>query len=106
MSSPSHPFYSKTLRCLVSIHDLTHPEAEERLQREQAAWLQHAHVEQLTAEASVLIVQPGGAKVDAGCSFPRIHLLHGSVHKAGCEMYGTNYPQEALWMLSHSLARM
>jgi hypothetical protein len=44
--------------------------------------------------------------VDAGCSFPRIHLLHGSVHKAGCEMYGTNYPQEALWMLSHSLAKI
>ena len=54
-------FYSKTPSSLISLFDLTYPGAEERLQREASAWLRFAHVETLTAETSVLIVQPGGA---------------------------------------------
>jgi hypothetical protein len=61
MSSPSHPFYTKTPECLIAIFDLTHPGAKERLHREVAAWHGYADVVNLTAEASVLVIRPGGA---------------------------------------------
>jgi hypothetical protein len=54
-------FYPKTPRCLPILFDLRYPEAEERLRREQAAWCGFAHVEMLSAESAVLIVQPGAA---------------------------------------------
>jgi hypothetical protein len=62
MSSPSHPYYTKTPRCLITIFDLTHPGAEERLRREQIAWRSSAHIERLTADSAALIIHPGGAR--------------------------------------------
>jgi hypothetical protein len=54
-----HGLYPHTLRCLITIFDLTHPGAEERLHREQTAWRGSAHIERLTAESAVLIIRPG-----------------------------------------------
>ncbi len=48
-------------RYLISVFDLRHPGAEERLNRERDAWRGFAHVEKLTAETSVLVVLPGAA---------------------------------------------
>jgi hypothetical protein len=54
--------YSNTPECLTVHFDLRYADAEERLRREQDAWCGFAHFEKLTAESSVLIVQPGGAR--------------------------------------------
>jgi len=54
-------FYGKTPRYLITLFDLTHPEAEERLRREQAAWCGFAHVELLTTDTAALFIQPGAA---------------------------------------------
>jgi hypothetical protein len=61
MTLAPNSLYPKTPRHLISLDDLTQPEAEERWRREQHAWRGCAHIERLTAEASVLIVQPGAA---------------------------------------------
>jgi hypothetical protein len=55
---PMNPFYTKTPRCLITIFDLRHLGAEERLEREHAAWHGYSDIEPLTAD---LIVHPGGA---------------------------------------------
>ena len=62
MISAPKPFYPKNPECLLTLFDLRSPGAEECLRREQDAWCGTAHVERLTAESSVLIVRPGGAR--------------------------------------------
>jgi hypothetical protein len=53
--------YLNTPKCLVVLFDLRYPGAEERLQREQAAWRGFARAEVLTAGHSGLIIWPGAA---------------------------------------------
>jgi hypothetical protein len=55
-------FYTETPRCLITIFDLRHPGAEERLWCQHAAWHGYSDIERLAAESSVLIVRPGAAK--------------------------------------------
>jgi hypothetical protein len=57
-----HALHPKTLRCLITLFDLKYPGAEERLRRERAAWCGFADVERLTANCSILVIRPGGAK--------------------------------------------
>ena len=61
MQSASKTLYRNGPECLMVVFNLQHPKSKERLQREHAAWHGYAHVENLTAEASVLIVRPGAA---------------------------------------------
>jgi hypothetical protein len=58
MSSPSHPLYASNRECIIVFFKSG---TEEHLRRAEAAWHGYAHVENLTAEASVLIVWPGAA---------------------------------------------
>ena len=59
--SRAKSLYPNGARYLISVFDLRHPGAEERLNRERDAWCGSAEVERLTAETSVLIVRPGAA---------------------------------------------
>jgi hypothetical protein len=58
---PIYGLYPHIPECLITLFDLTYPGAERCLQRELDAWHGFAHVEELTAEASVLIIRPGAA---------------------------------------------
>jgi hypothetical protein len=53
--------YKSSRKCLYILLDLRHPDAEEHLRSAEAAWCGYADVVNLTAEASVLIIRPGGA---------------------------------------------
>jgi len=61
VQSALSPFYTKPPKYLLVLFDLEYPGAEERLQREVAAWRDFACVERLAERCSVLIIRPGGA---------------------------------------------
>ena len=61
MISASGLFYTKTPECLITVFDLRHPGAEERLRREHDAWGYFVRTERLTLDHTALIISPGAA---------------------------------------------
>ena len=57
----ARPLYLNDPRCLLTIIDLRHPAAEQRLRRELAAWRGFARAEMLLDGRAVLVMRPGGA---------------------------------------------
>jgi hypothetical protein len=56
-----NPIYKTGPECLIVVFNLQFSEAEERLHRQQIAWLGSARIDRLTADTVVLNIQPGAA---------------------------------------------
>jgi hypothetical protein len=57
----ARPLYLDDLRCLLTLFDLRHRDAEQRLHHELAAWRGCARKEILIDGRAVLVMRPGGA---------------------------------------------
>ena len=56
------PLYPANPECLLVAFNLRHPDAQERLRQEEAAWFGSARIERLSADSAVLFIWPGGPR--------------------------------------------